>query len=161
MAANAPAIDPKLDLVLTRVVDVPREALWRGWTQPDLLRQWFAPRPLTTTECEIDLRPGGRFRTLMRSPEGEEYPGLGCYLELVENRRIVFTDALGPGYRPTAKPFFTAIIDFDDDPAGTKYTAVALHKDEAERRTHEEMGFHDGWGLCLDQLVELARRLPR
>jgi uncharacterized protein YndB with AHSA1/START domain len=152
-----PTIDPRLDLVLSRVVPVPRERLWQGWTQRELLKRWFAPRPWTTVACEIDLRPGGAFRTVMRSPEGEEFPNAGCYLELVPNQRLVFTDALAPGFRPAEQPFFTAVVSFEAASGGTRYTALALHRDEAGRKQHEEMGFLDGWGRCLDQLVEVAR----
>ena len=152
-------IDPKRDLVLERVVDVPRELVWRAWTRPEDLQKWFAPLPWTTVECEIDLRPGGICRTVMRSPEGQDFPNVGCYLEIVENERIVLTDALGPGYRPSEKPFFTAIILFEPHEKGTKYTAIALHKDEADRKKHEDMGFHSGWGQCLDQLVALAKKM--
>lgn len=148
--------DPKLDLVLERVVDVPRELVWQAWTTPEHLKQWFAPRPWTTTECEIDLRPGGIFKTVMRSPEGEEFPGAGCFLEIVENEKLVWTDALGAGYRPNEKAFFTAVITLADEEGGkTRYTARAMHKDEDDRKTHEDMGFSSGWSQCLDQLVEL------
>lgn len=157
--ARRMAIDPKRDLVLTRIVDVPRRLLWRGWTEPELLVRWFAPRPYTTLTCEIDLRPGGLFRSVMQSPEGESFPNVGCILEVVPEERLVFTDALGPGFRPTEKPFFTGIIELEDAPGGTRYTATALAKDEADSRAHAEMGFMDGWGKALDQLVEVAREL--
>jgi uncharacterized protein YndB with AHSA1/START domain len=150
--------DPRLDLVLERFVDVPRELVWEAWTRPEHLKKWFAPAPWTTTECEIDLRPGGMFRTVMRSPEGEEFPGEGCYLEIVERERLVWTDALLPGYRPSPQPFFTAILTLEDHAGGTKYTARALHKDDADRKRHEDMGFHSGWSQCLEQLVALMKR---
>lgn len=151
--------DTPHELVLTRTVDVSPTKLWQGWTTPELLKRWFAPAPWSVAECDIDLRPGGRFRTVMRSPEGEEFPGDGCILEVVENRKLVWTDALLPGYRPAPEPFFTAIITFEPDGSGTRYTARALHKDEAGRKAHEDMGFHEGWGKALDQLVLIAREL--
>jgi len=86
--------DPKLDLVFERIVDVPRELIWTAWTTPEQLKQWFTPAPWKTVDCEIDLRPGGLFRTVMRSPEGQEFPGVSCYLEIVENERLVWTNAL-------------------------------------------------------------------
>lgn len=146
--------DPRLDLVLERIVDVPPDLVWAAWTRPEHLVKWFTPRPWTTVDCEIDLRPGGIFRTVMRSPEGEDHPSVGCYLEVVENERLVFTDALGPGWRPNPESFMTAVISIEPHGEGTKYTAIALHKDEADRGKHEEMGFHEGWGKALDQLVE-------
>jgi uncharacterized protein YndB with AHSA1/START domain len=151
--------DPKLDLVLERVIDVPREAVWAAWTRPEHIVKWFVPAPWSCTKCEIDLRPGGAFLTVMRSPEGQESEGAGCYLEIVPYERLVWTDALLPGYRPSPNPFFTGMILFEPHGKGTKYTAIAMHRDEATRRQHEEMGFHEGWGKALDQLVALAKRL--
>ena len=145
--------DPRLDLVLERVVDVPRELVWAAWTRPEHLRKWFTPAPWTVADCEIDLRPGGIFRTVMRSPEGKEFPNIGCYLEVVPNERLVWTDALLPGYRPAENPFMTAIITLESQGKGTRYTAVAIHRDDAGRKKHEEMGFYQGWGKALDQLV--------
>ena len=97
--------DPKLDLVLERDIDVPVEMVWEVWTTPDHLKHWFCPRPWSVTKCEIDLRPGGIFSSTMRSPEGQEFPNLGCYLEVVPMQRLVFTDTLLPGYRPSPNPF--------------------------------------------------------
>lgn len=152
--------DPELDLFLERVVDVPPELVWRAWTRPEHLRQWFAPRPWGIAECEIDLRPGGIFRIAMRNPEGEVLPSnAGCYLEVVENRRLVWTDALGPGYRPSAEPFFTAMVTMEPEGSGTRYVARAIHGSKTTREQHEQMGFYEGWGQVLDQLVEFAKSL--
>ncbi|MCX7361546.1 MAG: SRPBCC family protein [Alphaproteobacteria bacterium] len=151
--------DPRLDLVLERIVDVPPELVWLAWTTPEHLCKWFTPKPWTTTACEVDLRPGGGFHATMRSPDGKEFPNIGCYLEVVPNRRLVFTDALLPGYRPSANPFITAVIEIEPAGKGTLYRATAIHRDEESRKKHEEMGFHTGWGTALDQLVALAKTL--
>lgn len=153
--------DPELDLVLERVVDVRPGLVWEAWTKPEHLKRWFVPRPWSLAECEVDLRPGGLFRTVMRSPEGEEMPSDGCFLEVIEGRRLVFTDALGPGFRPNAEPFMTATVTITPEGDGTRYRAVAIHANREARDKHEEMGFEDGWGAALDQLVELARELDR
>ena len=165
--SQPPQPDPKLDLFLERVVDVQPELVWRAWTTPEHLKKWFKPAPWTTVDCEIDLRPGGIFRTVMRSPEGQEFPNIGCYLEVVDNERLVWTNALQPGFRPTSQPSalpcdelaFTAIISLEPHGSGTKYRALAMHKDEAGKKRHEEMGFHDGWGKALDQLVDIAKTM--
>ena len=133
--------DPQLDLKLERIIDVPRELAWQAWTRPEHVKQWFAPDPVKITDCKIDLRPGGQFYTVMQMPDGQEMPGNGCYLEVIKNERLVFTDALLPGYRPSEESFMTAIITFEPHKNGTKYTAVAKHKNTADRQTHEEMGF--------------------
>ncbi|MEO8662653.1 MAG: SRPBCC family protein [Bryobacteraceae bacterium] len=151
--------DPALDLVLERLIDVPRELVWEVWTKPEHVSKWFTPAPWTVTDCEIDLRPGGIFRTTMRSPEGLEFPNVGCYLEVVPYERLVFTDALLPGYRPSANPFMTAIVTIEARGSQTLYTATALHRDEDARKRHEDMGFHQGWGTALDQLVAYAKQL--
>jgi uncharacterized protein YndB with AHSA1/START domain len=151
--------DPKLDLVLERVIDVPPDLVWTAWTKPEHVSKWFTPAPWTVAECEIDLRPGGIFRTIMRSPDGREFPNVGCYLDVVANERLVWTDALLPGYRLSETPFFTAIVTLEPRGAGTRYTATAIHRDEAGRKRHEEMGFHHGWGTALDQLVAHAKTM--
>ncbi len=95
----------------------------------------------------------------MRSPDGKEFPNVGCYLEVVPNERLVWTDALLPGYRPSENPFFTAILTLKPEGAGTRYTATAVHRDAAGRKRHEEMGFYQGWGTALDQLVAHAKTM--
>lgn len=152
-------IDPKLDLVLEREIDVPPTLVWKVWTQPEHLKHWFVPKPWSVTDCEIDLRPGGIFRTTMRSPEGQEFPNVGCYLEIVPQQRLVFTDALLPGFRPSEKPFFTAILTLAPNGSGTRYTAIAIHRDEAGRKEHEDMGFEHGWGTVVTQMVDYIKAM--
>ncbi len=151
--------DPKLDLVLERVIDVSPDLVWRAWTEPEHLLPWFTPKPWTTIHCEIDLRPGGKFRTIMRSPEGQEFDNTGCYLEVVPKSRLVWTDALLPGYRPAEKPFMTAMLDIRPEGKGTRYVATAIHRDVETRKQHEEMGFYNGWSTALDQLVAYVKSL--
>jgi uncharacterized protein YndB with AHSA1/START domain len=153
--------DPQLDLVFERIVDIPRELIWTAWTTPEYLKQWFTPAPWQTVDCEIDLRPGGIFRTVMRSPEGQEVPNLGCYLEIIPNEQLIWTNALQPGYRPSHLEltndsgafFFTAILSLDPHENGTKYKATVIHRDEEDCKKHNAMGFQDGWGKALEQLI--------
>ncbi len=161
-------MNEELDLLLERVVDVPPHLVWLAWTTPEHIKKWFTPAPWKTVDCEIDLRPGGIFSTVMQSPEGQDFPDAGCYLEIVEHRRLIFTSALGPGFRPKKVPegslecaalFFTAIITIEPHGAGTKYSALVLHSDAASRKRHADMGFHAGWGAALDQLVALMKTI--
>jgi len=150
-------IDPELDLILEREVAVPPDRMWAAWTRPEHVVKWFTPAPWSTTRCEIDLRPGGKFLTVMRSPEGQEHTNVGCWLEIVEHRRLVWTDALLPGWRPAREAFMTASILLEPSARGTRYTAIARHVDAEKRAQHEAMGFHAGWGTALEQLVEVMR----
>ena len=150
-------IDPTRDLVLERELDVPVEFVWRAWTMPEHLSQWFAPKPWSISACTIDLRPGGTLNFTMRSPEGDEYPNTQCYLDVTPHQRLVTTDTLLGGYRPAANPFFTAVLGMAPKGNGTLYRAVAIHGDEAGRQRHEEMGFHEGWGTVATQMVEYIK----
>lgn len=157
----------KLDLSFERVVDMPVALIWQAWTTPERLMPWFCPLPWKTVACEIDLRPGGLFSTVMRSPEGKDFPNQGCYLEVIENEKLVWTNALLPGFRPAAAStkndvsvefMFTAMIELKALDKGTRYTATVIHADEAGCKQHAQMGFHEGWGKALDQLVEFTKK---
>lgn len=147
------------ELVLTRLIDAPRAALYRAWTEPALLTQWFAPKPYTTPVAELDLRPGGANLIVMRSPDGTDLPNRGVYLEVVENARLVFTDAYTEAWKPSPKPFMTVILTFEEEDGQTRYTARVRHWSAEDKKAHEEMGFHAGWGQCTDQLAALAKTL--
>jgi uncharacterized protein YndB with AHSA1/START domain len=147
------------ELVLTRLIDAPRAAVYRAWTEPELLKQWFAPKPFTTPVAELDVRPGGANLIVMKGPDGALMPNPGVYLEVVPNEKLVFTNAYTRAWEPSDKPFMTVVLTFADEAGKTRYTARALHWSVADRETHEQMGFHEGWGLCADQLAEVARSL--
>lgn len=147
------------ELVLTRYVDAPPEKLFRAWTEPALMKQWFTPAPYTTSHAETDVRPGGSNLVVMRAPDGTETPNRGVYLEVVPNRRLVVTDAYTKAWEPSEKPFMTMVLSFEPEGRGTRYTARVLHWSEADRKEHEAMGFHEGWGAATDQLEALVAKL--
>ena len=147
------------ELVLTRLIDVPREKLWRCWTEPKLIVQWFTPPPWQTVHAETDVRPGGASYILMKGPDDQEMPNRGVYLEVVRNERLVFTDAYTRAWEPSAKPFFTGVLTFDNEEGKTRYTARVLHWTREDCESHEKMGFHQGWGIATDQMAALARTL--
>ena len=153
------------DLVIERTFEAPRDLVWRAWTDPEHFKQWWAPRPYRTVECELDLRPGGIFHTRMTGPDDFDSPGTGCFLEIVPGAKIVWTTALGPGYRPIdpegcGELAFTAIVTFEDLGDGrTRYRAVAMHRNRADRDLHDKMGFNEGWGTVAGQLEQVAQGL--
>lgn len=150
-------INPELDLELVRDVPVPAEAVFAAWTDPESLRQWFAPRPYSVPLVEMDLRPGGGFRVVMNTPEGEQMMDeTGCILEVVANERLVWTSALTTGYHPQPGPMpFTAVLELTPSgDGGCRYRAISMHQDPAGAAQHAEMGFHEGWGTVVDQMVE-------
>jgi uncharacterized protein YndB with AHSA1/START domain len=159
----------KLDLVLERTIDAPVDLVWKAYTNPEHLKQWFAPRPYEITECELDLKPGGIFRIRMQGPDGFDtgHGNAGCVLAVEEGKTFSWTSALGPDYRPAVlastgcESFpLTAIVTFADAGNGkTAYKAVALHANESDREKHEQMGFHDGWGTVAGQLELYAQQL--
>lgn len=152
--------DQQLDLEISRLVNAPRARVWKAWTDPALLQEWWCPRPWKTELRAFELRPGGAFHTFMSGPNGGESDNPGCFLDIAPQERIVFTSMLKGGWRP-ASPWmaFTAIVTMEDEGAGTRYVARVMHKDDAERQRHEELGFFDGWGVCITQLEEVARNI--
>lgn len=147
------------ELVLDRLLDAPRGKVFRCWTDPDLIKQWFAPKPYTTPVAQVDLRVGGSNMIVMKSPEGQEMPNRGTYLEIVPNEKLVFTDAYTGDWQPGGKPFMTVVLTFEDEGGKTRYIARCRHWSKEDRDTHEKMGFHQGWGICADQLEALAKSL--
>ena len=143
------------DLILTRTFDAPPEKVFNAWTQPTLLKQWFAPLPWTTVEAELDVRVGGTSLIVMRDSEGKDFPSRGVYLEVVKNSRLVFTDAFTDAWELSEKPFMLVELAFEAQAESTKYTARVRHWTIADREAHENMGFHKGWVTCAEQLAAL------
>ncbi|MBS1676503.1 MAG: SRPBCC family protein [Actinobacteria bacterium] len=150
-------LNPELDLSVTRIIRAPRTAIWDAWTDPERFAQWWVPAPEICRVREMDLRPGGSFRTEITQGDAPFSPHMtACFLAVEEGERIVFTDALIAGWRPAETSFLTGVITMRDHADGTEYTAAALHRNVAERDRHEELGFEDGWGTVTRQLAELV-----
>lgn len=153
-----PKTNPR-ELVITRLIDVPRDKLFRCWTEPALIVQWFTPPPWKTIRAEMDVRPGGSSVIVMQGPDGTEMPNHGVYLDVVKNERLVFTDAFTSAWVPSQKAFFTGVLTFENEAGKTRYTARARHWSEEDCAAHEQMGFYTGWGIATDQLTALAKTL--
>lgn len=151
---------PEHELALDLLIDAPPEKVWRCWTEPELMKQWFCPKPWTTPVIEADVRPGGASLVVMRSPEGQEIPNPGQYLEVIPNRKLVFTDAFTGDWVPKdGAPFFTAVLTFENEGGKTRYVAKARHWTAEAKAQHEAMGFIQGWTICAKQLEDVAKAL--
>jgi uncharacterized protein YndB with AHSA1/START domain len=147
------------ELVISRLLDAPRHKLYRCWTEPALIVQWFTPPPWKTIRADLDVRADGASCIVMQGPDGTEVPNRGTYLEVVPNARLVFTDAYTGNWQPSDKPLFTGVLTFEDEGGKTRYTARARHWSAEDCAAHEQMGFHTGWGIATDQLAALAATL--
>lgn len=150
----------ELDLVLRRIIDAPAAKVYQGWTDPEMIVKWFTPPPYQTVSAELDVRPGGKTFITMQAPDGTEIPNPGVYLEVVPNKRLVITDAYTEAWKPSAKPFCTIDLNFEDLGGKTKYTAIVRHWTKEDAESHREMGFHTGWGIATDQLEALIKPQP-
>ncbi len=151
---------PAHTLKLERTIAAPRDKVWRCWTEPDLLKQWYCPRPWRVVEAELDVRAGGRCFVVMQGPEGQRVPLPGVYLDVVPGKGLVFTDAFESAWIPSAKAFMVGELRLADTADGrTHYLAFAHHWSAEDRDAHEKMGFHHGWNAAADQLETLAQSL--
>ena len=163
MTAAAPSASASTDereLSLVRIIDVPADKLFKCWTTPERMHEWFCPKPWYVSHAELDVRTGGSSLIVMKGPNGEEMANPGIYLEVVPNKRIVFTDAFTSAWVPSQKAFMVGIVEFEDLGDGkTRYTATVRHWSVEDRKTHEQMGFQEGWGIVADQMAEVARTM--
>jgi len=88
---NSPFMAPAREIAITRVFDAPRALVFKAWTDPKHLAQWWGPKDFTNPVCDVDLRPGGALRIVMRGPDGTNHPMTGVFREIVEFERLVFT----------------------------------------------------------------------
>jgi uncharacterized protein YndB with AHSA1/START domain len=150
------AIDPKLDIVLERLIDAPRRLVWEALTKPEHLKEWYMPKPWgVVSNCEMDVRPGGIFRVDITTGDGQLVPNLGCFLDVVPLERLVWTSMLFPGYRPAVFDDIpiTAIMTMATQGTGTRYVFTALHRDEADVEKDKASGWLEGTEIALDQFV--------
>jgi len=149
-------VNPDLDLTLQRVIRAPRAVVWRAWTEPSQLEQWWVPAPAVARVDRLEAQPGGAFVTRI-SDDGVEFgPHMDASFLVVDDReRLVFTNAVDSRWRPTRPDpiAMVAEIVLRDHPDGTDYRVVVRHGDPAARARHEELGFFDGWGAVAGQLA--------
>jgi uncharacterized protein YndB with AHSA1/START domain len=141
------------ELVIKRVFDAPRELVFKAWTDPEHLKQWSAPQGFTIPVAEGDLRPGGKWRSMMRKPDGTELWLGGVYREIVEPERLVFTHAWDdkngkPGHETVVT---VTLVERDGK---TEMTFRQGLFESAESRD----GHQGGWTECFDRLEELLSR---
>jgi uncharacterized protein YndB with AHSA1/START domain len=140
-------------LVLTRIFDAPRELVWRAWTDPKHLAQWWGPQGFTNPVCEIDLRPGGRLRIVMRAPDGVEYPMIGVFREISPPARLVFTNiAVDQVGKPILDGLTTVLfVEQDGKTKLTLQTRAAVLVDYAAAYL---AGMEAGWTQSLERLAD-------
>ena len=154
-------------LTFSREIAASAGSIWRCWTEPELLRQWFAPEPVKTTEAAIDLVPGGRFDTTMVIPDfPEPMTGQGCVLAADAGKRFAFTNMMTAGFQPQDQSGegqfpFTAEITITAKDTGCTYRVTVRHLDTAGAEAHKARGFFEGWGTAADQMAALAQSLPQ
>ena len=154
--SQALAIDPKLDIVFERFIDAPVRLVWEALTKPEHIKEWYMPREWgRVARAEMDARPGGIFRIDIAVGAGREVPNLGCVLEAIPLKRLVWTSMLFPGYRPAVFDDIpiTAIMTMEAVGTGTRYVFTALHRDEADLEKNTESGWKQGTDIALDQLA--------
>ena len=150
------------ELKISRLINAPPSKVWTAWTVREHFERWWIPAPIECRVIKLESVPGGGFETHMREGAGDFQPHVeGCFLDVVPEQRSVFTTGLAEGWRP-AEPWLalTAIMTFTPEGNGTRYAARVLHKNAADSKKHDDMGFQDGWGTAIDQLSAVAARLP-
>jgi uncharacterized protein YndB with AHSA1/START domain len=144
----------KNELSISRLIKAPPAIVWKAWSNPEHLAQWWIPRPMECKVVKLDLLPGGGFETQMREGGGEFRPHVeGCFLDVIREELLVWTTTLAEGWQPVEPCLaLTAFISFKAEGQGTRYSARVLHKSAEDSRKHQDMGFQEGWGTTIDQL---------
>jgi uncharacterized protein YndB with AHSA1/START domain len=146
-ASNAAAKSGDREITATRVFDAPRELVFKLWTEPEHVAQWWGPRGFTNTIHEMDVRPGGVWRFVMHGPDGTDYLNKVIYEEVVAPERLVYKHVSGPVFRATAT--------FDQEGSKTKVTMTMTFETAAERdKTAKDFGAVEGLGHTFDRLEE-------
>ena len=156
------AINPKTDFAIERFIDAPTRLVWEALTKPEHLKEWYMPKAWgRVSHAELELRPGGNFRIDIAVGDGQVIPNLGCVLEAVPMKRLVFTSMLFADYRPAVFDDIpiTAIITLESVGTGTRYVFTALHRNEADVEVNRTSGWYEGTEIALDQLVALVQSL--
>jgi uncharacterized protein YndB with AHSA1/START domain len=156
------AINPKTDFVIERFIDAPKHLVWEALTKPEHLKEWYMPKEWgAVSQCELDLRPGGMFSIDIKVGDGQAFPNLGCFLDVIPMERLVWTSMLFPGYRPATFDDIpiTAIVTMQAEGNGTRYIFTALHRDESDFVKNKESGWQQGTEIAVEQFVALVKSI--
>ncbi|MEZ5921316.1 MAG: SRPBCC family protein [Parvularculaceae bacterium] len=147
-------------LILDVILDAPRSAVWRCWTESDLLKEWYCPKPWRVTKIDQDLRAGGRNNGVMEGPNGERIENTGCFLAVEPQKSLEFTDYFSEGFVPRRDGFMVGFVRLSDAQGGkTRMIWGARHADKETTKKHLDMGFRDGWKAAAAQLEELVKSI--
>ncbi len=141
-----------VEIVIERVFDAPRELVWKMWTDPEHVAQWWGPRGLTTRVDELDLRPGGNWRYVMLGPDGSEYPQNGTFREIVEPELIVTSAEFEVGEDQPHQ----VVLTYQFDELGDKTKLTMRHEQAAAEGRGEDWqkDVAGGWNSNFDCLVD-------
>ena len=161
------------DFVITRVLDAPRELVFKAWVDPELMAQWWGPHTFTNPVCTLDVQPGGAYRIVMRGPDGVDYPLKGVYREVARPERLVMTvdcsehpdawhDLVNPNRdksmgRPTLDMLQT--VTFENLEHATRLTVSIRFASAATRDALVKIGMNEGWSQSLDRLAAEVAKL--
>ena len=153
---NAPASYGERAVTLTRVYDAPRELVWRAWTDPKHMAQWFGPRGFTAT-CELDVRVGGALRIIMHGCDGNDYPMKGVFREVVPPARLVFTNIATDTDGNHLLEGETTVV-LEEEAGKTKLTLHSHAKGLVPIAPQMLAGMEAGWSQSLDKMEELVAK---
>ena len=155
-AHNAAESIAAREFVITRVFDAPARLLFEACSKPEHIMRWFGPKGWPLTLCEMDFRPGGRFRFAMTGPDGQQNtPFGGTYLEIIPNQKIVYDNAFE---MPGAEKMIVTMT-YDEQAGKTTLTIHTLFASLAMKNEHLGLGYEEGVGSGLDQLADLVAEL--
>jgi uncharacterized protein YndB with AHSA1/START domain len=171
--ANSADVGSEREFVITRTFDAPRALVFKAWTDPKHMAQWWGPDGFTNPVCELDVRPGGAWRIVMRAPNGEEHPAKGVYREIVPPERLVFTidhselsdqwhDHVNPGRdKSKGKPALEGIstVTFDEQNGKTILTIRTRFESVQILEAFAKMGMAQGWSQSLERLAQELGRM--
>lgn len=142
---------PAKTLSITRIFDAPVELVWKVWTDPKHLAQWWGPNGFTNPVCEIDVTKGGNILIHMKGPDGTVYPMNGQYREIIKHEKLVFTSAaLDANNQPLFEILNTFLVSKEGNK--TKFTMTAEVSKVTSEAAPYLAGMDQGWNQSLDRL---------
>lgn len=153
---NDPAVTgADREIVISRVFDAPRELVWQAWTDPKHIMQWWGPQGFHNESCATDLHVGGNFRLEMRAPDGNVYPCIGTFREIVKHDRIVYEGEAAEGHPCGAgiPPRATVTVSFAELDGKTRLTLHTRFASTERKQAAAEARFIIGWNEALDRLA--------